>query len=143
MKHIKSINEFFGPFKDKYQDDYNDIGKEFVDRLSNIKKDQYEITSNEETASRDQYLEYIVKFDDVEIKSKRDYYPHIMDVVISNDYHFTVDNEDINCYNKYKRRIFKLIDRIYGSDKKEEVDRKEKEKIDKLRQNINTSAGRV
>src|ERR1035437_3861468 len=71
MKHIKSVNEFFGLFKSKEQKEWNDIAKEFIKRLEKVKdvnpygeigrvvpEDTHEIGGG-----------YVITFDDVEIKS--------------------------------------------------------------------------
>lgn len=125
MKYIKSINEFFGFFKD---DEEDKIALQFIERLEKVKGDSpYEI----KYIIVDEYnYQYEVSFDDVILIASRQIYNQVS---MNSIYRLVIDDEKINCKGKYAKKIFNLINTIYQSDIK-------RKKLNKLKQNINPAA---
>lgn len=165
MKHIKSINEFFGLFKSKEQKVQDDIAKEFIRRLEKVKGEcPYEIIRSDD---EDEFLFeaiYHVKFDDVEIKIT-DLHKMFTNLAGGKEhtYEFYVlsEGEDlqqkediIECDDRLSKKLFKLVDDIYSrpiKKAKEEKEKAEKEKkrieteskFRRLNQNINPAADQL
>src|ERR1035437_9154936 len=162
MKHIKSVNEFFGLFKSKEQKECNDIAKEFIRRLEKVKGEcPYEI--NRSYTPMDDFTHeeiYSIKFDDVEIKiiDERRLFT-TLSVGKEHTYKFYVISEDddlskdlhedlIGCDERLSGKLFKIIDGIHSKPTKKAKEEKEKgekekkrteteSKLKRLNQNIN------
>lgn len=149
MGNIKSINEFFGPFKKKSE--FDKIAIEFINRMSKVKDytNPYEIIRNfQPPTDIMEHLgitRYQIQFDDVHIEISN---KTTVDLPKYREhYDLIVDGEEVECEQKYSEKLFKIIDSLYEKHlkiKKKEADiekkRSDDEKANRISQNINKAA---
>ena len=138
MKHIKTINEFFGLFKKNSDEDK--IALEFIKRLEKVDKlissNQGENPYTVEKLSKS----YKVIFDDVDIKVTNKSFRNRLGGLIDY-YSLSIDDkigniEKIECKEKYKKKLYDLASFIYSTDKS-------KKRFEKVWTNINPAADRL
>jgi hypothetical protein len=134
MKHIRSINEFFSFLHKDTEEDK--IALEFIKRLDKVKDhNPYEIeysTIPAEGSWVGPTHVYKIRFDDVELTTSSYYLPGRGGGGDSY-YQLTIDEEKIECEEKYKKSLFNIVSSIYQAGIK-------RKKLDKLKSNINPAA---
>lgn len=155
MKYIRPINEFFGPFKKSklFQESEDDrLANDFLNRLLKIDENNpYEIEKTNHNRLADQIAQgygnimrmrvrlhstriYKVRFDDVYLLSSwsktRGRINRSKLFVLNFDYS---ELDEIKCSDSIAYKIYKTIDDIYNRSK-------DKDRLNRLRQNINPAA---
>lgn len=147
MKHIKSINELFGFFKKK-DDEEDKIALEFIKRLEKVKGESpYKISKLDPNIIINYYIDgelnhqgktyinergniYEVVFDDVVIRTI--FLPKGSDNN-ANVYGLVVDDDKLRCKTKYREGIYRIVKSIYDNTERLKV-------VNKMKRNINPAA---
>ena len=148
MKHIKPINEFFGPFKKKSEDDK--IALDFLKRIKKINPENnpYDIKKLSNNEMRDlqgngvkillPYHVYIITFDDVDliICGYEDvHYGASFHGELYIKSHDEGIIDEVKCDLDIRWEIYSVLEKIYKND-----DGKSKERLARIKRNINPAA---